>query len=200
MVKVNASMARDLRDPRLGHGYRVRVINVEPYDKFNFDCQRCGTCCTWPPGINPNELAELSEFLGISKTEFFNKYTETVKHPEYGLKVKLIKKGGHCIFLKREDGKASCSVYEAKPRQCRGIPLFEYADVSGNVDPEKCFKLSVCKGLDKGPEHTVSDWIKKHGLARAFKEEVEYLRTMNYLSYSMSTEELEGKIRDFFLR
>jgi Fe-S-cluster containining protein len=200
MVKVNASMARDLRDPRLGHSYKMRLIYVEPSDRFNFECQRCGICCTWPPGINPNELARMSEFLGISRDEFFNKYTETVKHPEYGLKVKIVKKGGHCVFLKREDGKASCSIYEAKPAQCRGLPLFAYADVSGDVDPERCYKLSVCKGVDKGPEHTVSDWIKKNRLIKDFQEELEYLRKMNYFLYSMKREELESRVRDFFLR
>lgn len=98
---------------------------------YKFDpavCATCeGNCCIGESGyiwINKEEIIKLSEHLGISVEELGQKYLLKVGY-KYSLKEKRIGENNYaCIFFDLE--KKQCSVYEARPNQCRTFPFWEY--------------------------------------------------------------------------
>jgi uncharacterized protein len=84
---------------------------------LRFECTSCGRCCTGSQGyvwVTFAEAEKLAAHLLLSLQEFGVKYLRSVG-TRYAL---LDQPGGDCIFLR---GKV-CSVYEARPRQCRSFP------------------------------------------------------------------------------
>jgi uncharacterized protein len=85
-----------------------------------FECTRCGACCTGAPGfvwVNVEEIAHLAEFRGESIDQFSSNYVRLV-----GNRYSLIERpGGDCIFW---DKTAGCTVYPARPEQCRTWPFW----------------------------------------------------------------------------
>ena len=106
---------------------------------FSFDPEKCaeckGRCCSnKTPSylyINQNEIAEVASFLNISETQFKTGYLNRVN----GLhNIKDIKINGvyHCVLLEIDSGK--CSIYEARPKQCRDYPFWDlYKKDSSNL-------------------------------------------------------------------
>jgi Fe-S-cluster containining protein len=85
---------------------------------LNFQCTECGKCCTGAPGyvwVNEEEMEAMATFLNISLSEFIKKYTRRI-----GNRTSLLesKKNFDCIFLKDR----KCTVYGARPTQCRTYP------------------------------------------------------------------------------
>jgi hypothetical protein len=89
-------------------------------DGLPFECTRCGACCTGAPGyvwVNAEEIAALAEHRGESVEQFSKKYVRRV-----GQRYSLTEKpGGDCVFW---DKKAGCTVYPARPIQCRTWPFW----------------------------------------------------------------------------
>lgn len=85
---------------------------------LKFKCTGCGGCCTGSPGyvyLSKTDLELLAKHLQCTPQEFAQKYTRLVDE-QYAL---LDKPSSYdCIFL---DDKR-CSVYEARPIQCRTFP------------------------------------------------------------------------------
>ncbi|MEM1166529.1 MAG: YkgJ family cysteine cluster protein [Planctomycetota bacterium] len=95
-------------------------------DGLRFECTSCGACCTGPPGyvrFSDEEGARIAELLGVSVSTFLEAYT---KHTPAGRSLDEVETehGWDCVFLDRESvpGKAVCSIYEARPTQCRTFP------------------------------------------------------------------------------
>ncbi len=87
---------------------------------LKFKCTGCGQCCTGPSGyvwVSSQEAEALAKSLKITLEDFVKKYTRRI-----GNRLSLLerRRGGQydCIFL---DGKR-CTVYEARPQQCRTYP------------------------------------------------------------------------------
>ncbi len=93
---------------------------VEPWfeEGLRFKCTGCGKCCTGSPGyvyLSRMDLERFASYFGLSETEFAKKYTRLVDG-QYAL---LDRAGSDdCLFLKEN----RCSVYEARPTQCRTFP------------------------------------------------------------------------------
>lgn len=112
-------------------------------DGIRFQCQDCGNCCLSRDHyayvyLTAQDRKNLSDYLGISTREFTLQYTEKSD----GL-LHLIDPHKDCLFL--EGG--LCSVYEARPVQCRSWPFW----------PENMKKkvwegeiASYCAGVGKG--------------------------------------------------
>ncbi|MEA3353339.1 MAG: YkgJ family cysteine cluster protein [Campylobacterota bacterium] len=99
-----------------------------PYRFDSAVCAQCeGNCCIGESGyiwINKEEIIKLSEHLGISVEELGQNYLLKVGY-RYSLKEKKIGDNNYaCIFFDLE--KKQCSVYEARPNQCRTFPFWEY--------------------------------------------------------------------------
>lgn len=88
---------------------------------LRFECTRCGHCCTGAPGfvwVNDEEVRRLAEFLGVSPGQMQEAYTR-----QLGTRRSLTEKpNGDCVFYDKQRG---CTVYEARPRQCRTWPFWE---------------------------------------------------------------------------
>ena len=114
-----------------------------------FECTQCGNCCSGPPGyvwVTKEEVARIARFLGRKDDALDRQQVRRV-----GLKQSLTEKAnGDCVFLKREGGKALCSVYEARPSQCRTWTFW-----SENVESIDAWNRAGrnCPGMDRGKRH-----------------------------------------------
>lgn len=87
---------------------------------LQFSCTRCGSCCTGAPGfvwVTPQEIGRLADHLDMTLDQFGRTNVRQV-----GERYSLVERpGGDCIFW---DHQAGCTVYEARPTQCRTWPFW----------------------------------------------------------------------------
>lgn len=108
----------------------MNIIKKEGFN-FGFDPQGCdtceGNCCIGESGniwINKQEIENLSNHLDISLEELRFRFLEKRGY-KYSIKeVKLSSDNYACIFFDLE--KKQCSIYEARPIQCRTFPFWDY--------------------------------------------------------------------------
>jgi hypothetical protein len=119
-----------------------------------FSCTACGNCCKTNGEyshvyITPPEIETLALFLGMDEEAFRTQHIRELD----GWST-LVMDGPSCTFL---DEKGLCSVYDARPRQCRTWPFWEENLKPGVWQgPMK----EICPGLDTGPHHS-ADTIDK---------------------------------------
>jgi Fe-S-cluster containining protein len=119
-------------------------------DGLAFSCTRCGACCTGAPGyvwVSPEEIQELATFRGETTEEFSAKFVRRVGN-DYSL---IEKPGGDCIFWDRNAG---CTVYPARPKQCRSWPFWP-ENVKTARDWEHV--QAVCPGSGRGRVYTIEE-------------------------------------------
>jgi Fe-S-cluster containining protein len=112
---------------------------------IRFECQGSGNCCSSRGEygfvfLTLEDRRRIAKHLGISTTQFTKTYCQKY-HGAYH----LIEESGRvdCLFLK---GK-SCSIYQARPTQCRTWPFWP------EVMSAKAWKkevVSFCPGVGKG--------------------------------------------------
>jgi Fe-S-cluster containining protein len=114
-------------------------------DGLRFQCTQCGDCCTGAPGyvwVNQEEIEALAREIGLAPDEFERKYVRRV-----GIRRSLVEfSNGDCVFFDGE--KRKCTVYTARPRQCRTWP-FWHSNVRSPEDWEHT--CQVCPGSGTGP-------------------------------------------------
>jgi Fe-S-cluster containining protein len=122
------------------------VIDKPWYHKgLKFQCTQCGDCCTGAPGyvwVNQEEIESLAAQIGETDVEQFERlYVRTV-----GIRKSLKEfPNGDCVFF--DDQTRKCSVYGARPRQCRTWPFWE----SNLRTPEDWQRTcDVCPGSGRG--------------------------------------------------
>lgn len=122
---------------------------------LRFACTQCGNCCTGPPGyvvFDARELGEMAAFLKVKVGEFLVRFARPI---EGGWSLAEVERGGEfdCIFLREdpETGKRGCSIYAARPIQCRTWPFWP-----GNLKSRRAYvataKRTPCPGMAKGLE------------------------------------------------
>ena len=121
-------------------------------DGLRFECTCCGACCTGPPGFvlfTDEEATAMAARLGISVPEFLERYTHETAEGR-SLQERLTHEGYDCVFLDRESvpDKAVCTLYEARPLQCRTFPWWPE-----NLEhPRHWQRLArTCEGVGRGP-------------------------------------------------
>ncbi len=111
-----------------------------------FECTQCGNCCSGAPGfvwVTKEEIGRISRYLGREDGWLGNEHVRRV-----GLKHSLTEQAdGDCVFLKRKNGKALCSIYEVRPLQCRTWPFWP-----GNLKSESAWNSVArdCPGINRG--------------------------------------------------
>ncbi len=118
-------------------------------DGLRFECSQCGNCCTGAPGfvwVNAAEIEALAKLRNEPLAEFEQRYVRRV-----GARRSLIERdNGDCVFF---DGQTRrCTVYEARPRQCRTWPFWD----SNLKRPEDwAHACQVCPGSGEGKLHSI---------------------------------------------
>lgn len=117
-------------------------------DGLSFECTRCGACCTGAPGyvwVEAEEIARLAAARGMDKATFLRRFVRQV-----GDRLSLIEHAnGDCVFWDRAAG---CTVYEARPEQCRTWPFWPM-----NLADRAAWRRAGrrCPGIDRGPLYTI---------------------------------------------
>ncbi|MDR3139633.1 MAG: YkgJ family cysteine cluster protein [Treponema sp.] len=122
---------------------------------LRFSCTRCSACCRYEPGyvfLTEKDVAILAAALKMSYNDFIKAFCRWV--PAAG--------GQECLSLKEKSNydcvfwNQGCSVYDARPLQCRVFPfwpsMLESAGIWENAD---------CPGMGKGVLHSMAD-IESH--------------------------------------
>ena len=112
---------------------------------LKFECQGSGKCCTSHGEfgfvfLTLEDRRRFAKHLGISTAAFTKQYCD-LRDGVWHLKEEP--KNPDCMFLKNK----RCSVYEARPTQCRTWPFWP------EVMTAKVWKTEVaafCPGVDKG--------------------------------------------------
>jgi uncharacterized protein len=117
-------------------------------DGLAFTCTRCGNCCTGAPGyvwVSRDEIRQIAEFRGEGVREFSSKFVRRVQN-RYSL---VEKPGGDCVFWDKHLG---CTVYPARPVQCRTWPFWPE-----NVESPEAWAgvCQVCPGSGDGRLYTI---------------------------------------------
>lgn len=127
---------------------------------LSFTCTRCGDCCTGAPGyvwVTNEEIERLATFRKESTREFTRRYVRRV-----GTRLSLVEMAnGDCVFW---DKSAGCTVYEARPIQCRTWPFWP-ENVETPEDWERT--KQVCPGSGQGQHYTADEIIESIGKTRS---------------------------------
>lgn len=127
-------------------------------DGLVFACSRCGDCCTGAPGyvwVGAAEIERLARETGLGTAEFTRRYVRQV-----GPRLSLIERAnGDCVFWESDRG---CTVYEARPTQCRTWPFWRQNVATPERWAETC---AVCPGSGQGRLYSVDE------IGRALEEE-----------------------------
>jgi len=97
---------------------------------YAFDYSHCdgcgGRCCTGESGnifVKHSEVVAMSTLLEMSERDFAKEYL-IKKGYKYSLRETQVGESFDCVFYSREI--EGCSIYEARPQQCRTFPFWDY--------------------------------------------------------------------------
>ncbi len=113
------------------------------HEGLPFTCTGCGDCCTGEPGyvwVDKNEVESLAAATGLTVQEFQRKHTRQI-----GIRRSLLEyPNGDCVLLGKD---RRCTVYAARPRQCRTWPFW----ASNLTSPERWREVcEACPGAGTG--------------------------------------------------
>ena len=105
------------------------IMKQEGFD-FTFDPKACascqGRCCTGESGyiyVSKAEIHKIAELLEIEVKEFVETYLFK-KMYKYSIKEKKVGESFECIFY--DAGSNGCTIYDARPSQCKTFPFWDY--------------------------------------------------------------------------
>ncbi len=116
---------------------------------LDFECTRCGNCCSGPPGyvwVTKVEIEAIAKFLGRTDGTLDRTYLRRV-----ALRHSLTERpGGDCIFLTRDGNETGCSIHPVRPKQCRTWPFW-----NDNLRSEEAWTMAArnCPGMNHGQHH-----------------------------------------------
>ena len=138
-------------------------MNKEPWyaGGLRFRCKQCGNCCTGAPGfvwVNPQEIENLAVVVeGGDVDRFENMYVRKV-----GVRHSLKEfPNGDCVFFDTQARK--CTVYGARPRQCRTWPFWDSNLRTPQAWAETC---ESCPGSGKGKLYQIGHIEEQRSVIR----------------------------------
>jgi len=112
-----------------------------------FSCMRCGNCCRVGHGrvwLDAGDLQAMADLTGMSAAAFRRDKVVSV-----GRRLSLRERpDGACILL---DGQAECTVYEARPAQCRSFPQWPQLQSPEGLRAAAAY----CPGIQLFPDDAV---------------------------------------------
>jgi Fe-S-cluster containining protein len=107
----------------------MSIIKQEGFN-YCFDTDACSECkarcCRGESGyiyVTNVEAAAICDHLGIEMKEFVERYLFK-KGYKYSIKERVVGNEHECIFY--DSTINGCSIYEARPTQCRTFPFWDY--------------------------------------------------------------------------
>ena len=140
---------------------------------IRFRCHRgvaCwNACCSnIDISLTPYDILRLKRRLGLTSTEFLERYTvpyEMEKDGIAGVKLKPVDGGTACRFMQPE----GCGVYGDRPTACRYYPVallsMRRQDEVTDRDAYALVKEAHCLGHDEPREITIADYRSEQGLS-----------------------------------
>jgi Fe-S-cluster containining protein len=141
-----------------------KAVGLE--DTFHFSCNpgiHCFTQCCQDVNIllTPYDIVQMKNRLGISSTEFLEKYTKRLLAPSTSLPAVQFKMDEEnekkCYFV----GEKGCGLYEQRPWSCRMYPL-DHSDEADTFAP--MVDSNRCLGLEDKTVWKLRDWLQNQGL------------------------------------
>jgi Fe-S-cluster containining protein len=120
---------------------------------LSFSCTRCSACCRYEGGyvfLSQKDVDNLATECQMPYNEFVTVYCRWI--PAAGGKESLSlkeKANFDCIFWKE-----GCTVYTARPRQCRAFPFWQSVLSSSNAWKTAA---SGCPGMNRGALHSAAE-------------------------------------------
>ena len=139
---------------------------------IQFRCHRgiaCwNACCSnIDISLTPYDILRLKRRLGLTSTEFLERYTvpyEMEKDGIAGVKLKPVDSGTACRFMQTE----GCGIYADRPTACRYYPVallsMRRQGESADVDSYALVKEPHCLGHNESRAITVADYRNEQGL------------------------------------
>lgn len=127
---------------------------------LNFECVQCSACCRFDPGyvfLSASDMDRLVLYFRMEKKEIVEKYCRIVDMGDSRRLSFHEKRNFDCIFWK--DG--GCSIYEARPLQCRSYPFWRPFLVNAEAWNKEA---ENCPGMNSGKKHslkTIEKWLEK---------------------------------------
>jgi Fe-S-cluster containining protein len=132
---------------------------------LRFSCARCSSCCRHESGfvyISENDLARLANELKMGYTEFVKTWCRWIPLNEDSERLSLKEKSNFdCIFWKNQGTASGCSVYHARPLQCRAYPFWD--NIICSPDAWEAAGKG-CPGINNGEQHclkTIENFIRQ---------------------------------------
>jgi len=120
-------------------------------DGLRFQCSQCGGCCTGAPGfvwVTQPEIDSIAREVGLESEQFEDTYVRKI-----GARRSLREfPNGDCVFFDTQ--KKGCSVYNARPIQCRTWPFWD-----SNLKSEKAWRETCeeCPGSGTGKVYRLEE-------------------------------------------
>jgi hypothetical protein len=173
---------------------------------FSFNCHHGLSCfndCCGDVNIflTPYDIIRLKNNLGMSSTEFLDKYTispfdQNLKYPIVLLKMQENDRKS-CHFV----GPDGCAVYNDRPWSCRMYPLgmASPGEDARDIDGDFYFLLkeSVCKGFEEDRPLSVREWIKDQGI-EDYNEMGKYFKDLTTHHFFQGDQQLKPKKIEMF--
>ena len=127
---------------------------------LNFQCTACGACCSGAGIVRMSvkDILLLAKHTQRSEEDFVDTYLER-KKGSWILKQNL--HNGDCIFLEEH----RCSIYEARPTQCRTFPWWPTVLTSADKWKDTA---RLCEGIEVEPT-THHSWQEIQSILRIEK-------------------------------
>ena len=135
----------------MSHPPQSQKAKKKPWyaDGLRFECTQCGACCSGEPGyvwVDDAEILGMADQMEMTIGQFEDQFVRQVG-PDKSLKEYS---NGDCILLDPESRK--CSVYKARPLQCRTWPFWDSTLQRKKDWKETC---EACPGAGKGKLYTL---------------------------------------------
>jgi uncharacterized protein len=126
---------------------------------LQFRCTQCGDCCTGAPGfvwVNDEEIQAIADFLHEPLDQVIAVHT----HVAFQKRSLREKAGGDCVFYDKIVG---CTIYAARPGQCRTWPFWDSNIKTPNTWQRTC---EICPGAGEGELIPVEEITRRLNVIR----------------------------------